>query len=109
MRAISKLFLNSLWGKFGQSSTLDQREFINDYNLFVQRCSDTKIKKSTFDIINENCVEFIYKSVEGAEMDAKYISEVTAVFTTANARLRLYSFMSWFHRYTRILTRCTFL
>ena len=61
MRAISKLFLNSLWGKFGQSSTLDQREFINDYNLFVQRCSDTKIKKSTFDIINENCVEFIYK------------------------------------------------
>ena len=33
MRAISKLFLNSLWGKFGQSSTLDQREFINDYNL----------------------------------------------------------------------------
>ena len=102
MRAISKLFLNSLWGKFGQSSTLDQREFINDYNLFVQRCSDTKIKKSTFDIINENCVEFIYKSVEGAEMDAKYISEVTAVFTTANARLRLYNFMSWFHPSQRV-------
>ena len=102
MRAISKLFLNALWGKFGMRSNLDQREFISDYTSFVRKCTDPKIKKSTFDIINENCVEFIYKSVEGCVMDAKYISEVTAVFTTSNARIRLYNFLSWFHPSQRV-------
>ena len=35
-------------------------------------------------------------------MDAKYISEVTAVFTTSNARIRLYNFLSWFHPSQRV-------
>ena len=96
-RAICKLLLNSLWGKYGMRTNLDQREFINDYNVFVKKCIDKSIQKSRFDIINENCVELIYKSVEGTTVDAKYISEVTAVFTTSNARLRLYNLLSWFH------------
>ena len=29
--------------------------------------------------------------------DAEYISEITAVFTTSNARIRLYNVLSWFH------------
>ena len=43
VRAISKLFLSSLWGKFGQSSNLDQREFISDYTSFVRKCTDPNL------------------------------------------------------------------
>ena len=59
MSAISKLFLNSLWGRFGMISHLDSRGFINDHNVFVQKCIDPSIKKSMFDILNENCADFI--------------------------------------------------
>ena len=50
----------------------------------------------------KNCTESIYKSVEGCVTDAKHMSEVTAVFTTSNTRLRLYNFMSWFHLSQRV-------
>ena len=31
------------------------------------------------------------------QMEAEFISEVTAVFTTANARLRLFDMLYWLH------------
>ena len=86
-----------MWGKFGQSSELDSREFINDYNTLLKRCSDPNIQTAAFDIINENGVEVIYKSVQRADVDVEYIGEITALFTTAHARLGLYKLLSWFH------------
>ena len=87
---------NNSWGRFGQSSELDSREFIYDYSTLLKRCSDPKIQTAAFGIINENFVEFIYTSVKGADVDVEYISEITALFITAHARLRLYKLFSWF-------------
>ena len=40
LRVVAKNCLNSLWGKFGQNPTLDNYEFISDYNVFVRRLLD---------------------------------------------------------------------
>ena len=36
LRMISKICLNSLWGKFGQRIDLENYEFINNYNSLLQ-------------------------------------------------------------------------
>jgi hypothetical protein len=43
-------------------------------------------------------VELRYCETQDKLIDAEYISEITAVFTTANARLRLYDMLSWLDR-----------
>ena len=52
-------------------------------------------KSNTWHIINEQCVELKYEEDIDFEIEASYISEVTAVFTSANARVRLYSMLDW--------------
>ena len=97
MRMIAKICLNSLWGKFGQNPSLESYEFIDSYNTLLRRMLDPKLDTKDIHIINDNCVEYRY--VENNEMTAppEFISEITAVFTTANARLRLYDLISWIH------------
>ena len=34
---ISKICLNSLWGKFGQRDDLENYEFMNSYNQLLQK------------------------------------------------------------------------
>ena len=79
IRAIAKLFLNNVWGKFGQSTDLDNREFINNYNTLLQRITNKDIVTREIDIINEHCVEHVFNAKNESVKDAEYISETTAV------------------------------
>ena len=58
---------------------------------------DNKIKNKNWHIVNKNCVELRYEDDADVSVEADYISEVTAVFTTANARMRLYDMLEWLH------------
>ena len=97
MKQVAKICLNSLWGKFGQRSTLDSYEYITDWNRLLLQLSNNQIKTNTWHIINSECVELRYEEDNDYNIEAEYISEVTAVFTTANARCRLYSMLDWLH------------
>jgi hypothetical protein len=57
--------------------------------------NDNTVKDKKWHIINNSCVELRYEDNEDMKMEADYISEVTAVFTTANARMRLYDMLDW--------------
>ena len=57
LRMISKICLNSFWGKFGQRMDLENYEFINDYNTLLRKVTDPKLATTTWNIINEKCVE----------------------------------------------------
>ena len=95
MKQLAKICLNSLWGKFGQRSTLDSYEFITECNRLLLQLNNNTIKTNQLHIINEQCVELRFSDDIDYNIEADYISEVTAVFTTANARLRLYSMLDW--------------
>jgi hypothetical protein len=97
LRQVAKICLNSLWGKFGQRSNLDSYEFVSDYQKLVNKICDTKIIAKTWNLVNQDCVEIRYFEDLDKNIEPEYISEITAVMTTANARMRLYDFISWIH------------
>ena len=83
------MFLNNLWGKFGQSTDLDNREFINNYNTLLQRITNNDLETKEISIINEHWVEHVFNVKNETVKDAEYISEITDVFITSNARISL--------------------
>jgi hypothetical protein len=58
---------------------------------------NNKIMDTTWNIISEHCVELQHKEKDDMFIESDYISEITAVFTTANARIRLYQMLDWLH------------
>jgi hypothetical protein len=97
LRMISKICLNSLWGKFGQRADLESYEFMDNYNDLLKKITDPKLETTRWDIINENCVELRFKEDRERAIAPEFISEITAIFTTANARVRLYDMLFWLH------------
>ena len=69
----------------------------NDQRRFTQKISDSRYDIKEWEIINPNCVELKYSDTDDSDIEATYISEITAAFTTANARMRLYDLLSWLH------------
>ena len=45
------------------------------------------ININSWHILNDNCVEIRFTEKQDYTVEAEYISEITAVFTTANARV----------------------
>ena len=95
LRQLAKICLNSLWGKFGQRSNLSGYIFCKDYPKLIAKLNDPCTKSKHWYIINESCVELRSEALNDFNIEASYISEITAVFATSNARLRLYALMEW--------------
>jgi hypothetical protein len=97
MKTIAKLCLNSLWGKFGQRPDLDSVALYGerDYNKLIKKIVDVKTNVKSFDLVGAGCLELKCGLNSDDEIEAGYISEITAIFTTANARMRLYDMLSW--------------
>jgi hypothetical protein len=88
-KQLAKICLNSLWGNFGQRAALDSFEYITEWNRMLLQLGDKTINTKSWRIINNSCVELRYNEDNDQTVEAEYISEITATFTTANARLRL--------------------
>ncbi len=94
LRQIAKICLHSLWGKFGQRSCMTDYDFCWDYNCLSNIVND-KITIHNWNIINDSCVEVRYNETEDYVIENDDISEITAVFKTSNARVRLYKMLDW--------------
>ena len=46
-------------------------------------------------MLNDKFVELRFTQKQDYTVEAEYISEITVVFTTANARVRLHSMLDW--------------
>ncbi len=69
LKAMAKLCLNSLWGKFGQRGDLDHREYYHEAQRtkFIQKKPDPRFKIKSWYIIKEHCVELKSGDVEQAQ------------------------------------------
>ena len=56
LRSISKLCLNSLWGKFGQRSNMSQTKYITEVSEFYEILLDDKLDNKNFQFINDDMV-----------------------------------------------------
>ena len=93
LRSISKICLNSFWGKLGEKSNKVQSKFIEDTATLAKFVSNTKYEMLNFHIINEDVMVLEYRNSEGFQEESSITNEVLAAFTTCFARLELYKHM----------------
>ena len=97
MKQLATICLNSLWGKFGQRASLDSYEYITEWNRMLLQLGNKNTNTKTWHIINNSCVELRYSDNTDYTIEPEFISEITATFTSANARIRLMSMLNWLH------------
>ena len=95
---ITLLCFNKLWlffflqgGKFGQRDNMPQVELVKDPERYFRllACQSTQVKNIQF--VNDECIEVYYTHGEGFVSGSGKTNVVIAAFTTAHARLELYS------------------
>lgn len=92
LRSLAKLMLNSFWGKFGQRTNLTQTTYISDPLQFFDMMTSDQQKVKNVRFVNEESVQldWVY---DGFTEASPRTNVVIAAYTTAQARLKLYSYL----------------
>ena len=91
LRSISKLYLNSLWGKFGQRYNMSQTKYVTEVFKFYEILLDNKLDNKNFQLINDNMVQMTYNFKDQFVDNSKNTNVYVASFTTSRTRLMLYN------------------
>ena len=90
MRALAKMMLNSMWGKFGQRLNKTQVKDFNDPQKFHNFLDSDALDVRHVSVVNNNIVEAHYQLREEDIPVSPNFNVFVACFTTCWARLRLY-------------------
>ncbi|XP_065436103.1 uncharacterized protein LOC135979895 isoform X1 [Chrysemys picta bellii] len=90
---IAKLFLNSLWGKFGQRSNLPNTSIVRDPNELLQYLFSPNYEVSSCEFIDDETACVSWKHAKERYSVSGNTNVFIACFTTAYARLELYSLL----------------
>ena len=91
--SLSKLALNSFYGKFGQRTNMKKTVFIKDIATLMETLTDPKKVLLDFHIMNEEVIQVEYKNSLDFEGQSFKTNVVIAAFCTSWARLKLWSVM----------------
>ena len=98
LRAIAKLCLNSLWGKFGQRTNMSRTEIIDSKAQFLEILTNEKYENQTWIELNNNKMEINY-SIKDKYVENDFNTNIgVACFTTSSARMRLYEALEKLNR-----------
>ena len=90
LRAIAKLCLNSLWGKFGQRTNMGKCEIVKNKEEFYKILFNDTYTDINWLEITEDKLQVSYKIKDDYVENDYNTSIAVACFTTASARCRLY-------------------
>ena len=91
LRALAKLMLNSMWGKFGQQSNKKQVRLFTDPQALIRFMDTEHHNISYISVLNHDRVEIHY-TLDEHEVPPQLTTNIfVAAFTTMWARLRLLS------------------
>jgi len=90
---LSKLILNSFWGKFGEKTLRPKTELVYDYGELMKIVTDPTRVVNGLVPLSELCLQVSYKPVEDSEESLPTSSLLHAAWTTCLGRLTLYSFL----------------
>ncbi|CAD5213648.1 unnamed protein product [Bursaphelenchus xylophilus] len=93
LRAIAKLRLNSLWGKFGQRTNLARVEICREPSDFHRILRDFGNQISRLIVVNDTVAYLTIKRKEGYDELYDYSNILLPIFTTSCARVHLYKYM----------------
>ena len=100
LRSISKLCLNSLWGKFGQRSNMTQTKYATEVSEFYALLLDDKIDNLNIQFINDDMVQMTYNFKDQFVDNSKNANIYIACFTTSHARRMLYNKLDYLKKNT---------
>ena len=90
MRAIAKLCLNSLWGKFGQRVNLTQTKYVTEPKEFYRVLLDETVDDLNIQFLRSDMIQMSY-NIKDNFVDNHYNTNIfVAAFTTSHAREMLY-------------------
>ena len=93
LRSLSKLALNSFYGKFGQRTNMKKTVFIKDIKTLMNTLTDASKLLLDFHIMNDDIIQVEYKHSEDFQPQSFNTNVVIAAFCTSWARLKLWSVM----------------
>lgn len=96
MKALAKLMLNSLWGKFGQRSDMRSNVYISnpgDWYRLLQKHLDGKVEIINEVDVDEHTMFVTYQELEIEKTSITGTNIGIAAMVTSQARLRLYAEM----------------
>ena len=91
LRSISKLCLNSLWGKFGQRSNMSQTRYVTELSEFYEILLNDEFANKNFQFVNDDMVQMTYDLKDQFVDNSNNTNVFIACFTTSHARLMLYN------------------
>jgi len=91
LRSIAKLCLNSIWGKFGQRPSFVTSFYTDSPEEYFAKFRDDSLEIFDVQYVNDKFVLMKYKEKEDFVEPCPYTNTVIAAYTTAHARLKLYS------------------
>jgi DNA polymerase type B, organellar and viral len=92
-RLLSKMCLNSFWGKQGESNNHMQSSFVGSYSELVDFLTRPIIEVHSCLPVSEKLMLVTWKSREECMTTSTRASVVHAAFTTTRARLTLYEYL----------------
>ena len=93
LRSVAKLMLNSFWGKFGQKENQSKTEVIKDSVKLYSLLFSPYLEVHNILPINEETIVVTWQYLEEVCINTKTSNVSIASFTTALARLKLYSYL----------------
>ncbi|XP_052778720.1 uncharacterized protein LOC128216186 [Mya arenaria] len=93
LRSLAKLMLNSFWGKFGQRTNLAQTSYVTDTKEFFDFMTSDQQEIKNIRFVNEETVQLDWAYNEDFIEASSRTNVVIAAYTTAQARLKLYSYL----------------
>ena len=90
-RSIFKIILNNMWGKLGQRANFPKTEITDNPTVFLDLLTSSEVEVTNAILVNDEVIEIHYKLDEAFVPPAANTNVVLAAFTTALARLKLYS------------------
>lgn len=97
LRSLAKLMLNSFWGKFGQRDNQSRTSIIKTPEEFFTMLTNPCIDTLHVQPINEDTIAVTWEYKEEAATPLPYGNVPIAAYTTAQARIKLYSYLDRLH------------
>lgn len=89
-RAVAKACLNNFWGKFGQRIIKSETKYVSKIQQYYAILLDDRIDIKSLNFLNEKMVQMTYDIKNQFIKNQYNTNEYVAIWTTSNARLRLY-------------------
>jgi hypothetical protein len=85
--------LNSFWGKFGQRENMVQVQYVKDPAVLFNKLTSTNSKVTDLNFVSNSMVAMHWRHDEDFAETSGKTNVIVAAYTTAQARLKLYSYL----------------